>query len=180
MRALRNPCGMSFGLALMLAAPLGAHAEGPQDKLNVWAGHWKIAEETFDTQFEHAGHSSFDAKCSWLPNHSYLVCDYLKEQREADGHFVDDASLLYYSPADKAYKYTAVATEGGPQEQVVSVEGNIWTRMFQTRRRSGGMAELRFTYDYASPTTHLARFEISTDKGAHWTLISRFVAKKVG
>lgn len=58
------------------------------------------------------------------------------------------------------------------------VEENVWTRPFEIQRRSGGVANAREIYQFISPDKQLARLEISTDKGAHWTLVNEAVGTK--
>lgn len=91
---------------------------------------------------------------------------------------MDDISLLYYSDVDKTFKYTNVAPEGGPKENTMQVDGNVWTRPFEITRRSGEVVEAREIYDFVSPDKHLARLEISTDHGEHWTVVNEAVATR--
>ena len=72
-----------------------------------------------------------------------------------------------------------VAPEGGPREDAMTVDGNVWTRAGEIPRRGGGMADTRTIYNYVSPGKHLARFEISLDKGAHWIMVFEAVGAKV-
>lgn len=41
------------------------------------------------------------------------------------------------------------------------------------------MADAREIYNFVSPDKHLARLEISLDKGAHWTVVNEAVGTKV-
>jgi hypothetical protein len=59
--------------------------------------------------------------------------------------------------------------------QRMSVDGNVWTRPFEIRRQSGGVADAREVYTFVSRDKQFARLEISTDKGAHWTLVNEAV-----
>jgi hypothetical protein len=150
------------------------------DKLAVWAGHWKTRIETKETQFRHASTEYFDEKCSFFPNHIFLFCDYLSLQvnAESNGGVVDDVSLVYYSDVDKTFKYTNVAPEGGPDENTMQVDGKVWTRPFEFARRSGGVVRAREIYDFVSPDKILARLEMSTDNGEHWTLVHEAVSTR--
>ena len=152
----------------------------PHNKLAVWAGHWKTRIETKETQFGHASTDYFDSKCSFFPNDIFLYCDYLSLQpnAQANGGVMDDISLFYYSDVDKTFKYTNVAPEGGPNENTMQVDGNIWTRPFEITRRSGGVVKAREIYNFVSSDKHLARLEISTDNGEHWTVVHEAVATR--
>jgi len=172
---------MGLGAAFLVALTAGAAAQdlsSPRDQLAVWTGHWKIRIETKETQFGHAKTEDFDAKCSLLPSGTFVACEYLSLQPDSDGRFINDVSLVYYSDVDKTFKYTNVAPEGGPHEDVFHVHGTVWTRSFEIHRRSGGVADAREIYDFASPDKHVARLEISTDKGAHWTVVNEAVGTK--
>lgn len=152
----------------------------PHDKLAVWAGHWKTRIDIKETQFGHAGTEYFDSRCSFFPHDTFLYCDYLSLQANAaaNGGVMDDISLFYYSAVDKTFKYTNVASEGGPNENTMQVEGNVWTRPFDIKRRSGGVAKAREIYTFVSRDKHLARLEISTDNGEHWTVVHEAVATR--
>jgi hypothetical protein len=172
---------MGLGAAFLCALTVGATAQdsrSSRDQLAVWTGHWKIRIETKETQFDHAKSEDFDAKCSLLPNGTFVVCEYLSLQPGPEDRIIDDVSLIYYSDVDKTFKYTNVAPEGGPHEDVFHVDGNVWTRPFEIPRRSGGVVNARETYNFVSTGKHMAQLEISTDKGAHWTVVNEAVGTK--
>jgi hypothetical protein len=170
--------GAAF-LCVLAAGATRQHSSSPRDQLVAWAGHWKVRIETKETQFGHAGTEDFDAKCSFLPHGAFMACEYLSLQPDPDaGHIINDVALLYYSDADKTFKYTNVAPEGGPREDVFHVDGNVWTRPFGISRASGGVADAREIYTFVSPDKQLARLEISTDKGAHWTVVNEAAGTK--
>lgn len=184
MRVFNRIAVGSAGLcgAFVFALAAGATAvdsSSPHNKLAVWAGHWRIHIETKETQFGHARAEDYDGKCSVLPYGTFMACEYLGLQPDPDtGRIPNDVALIYYSDVDKTFKYTNVAAEGGPREDVFSVNGNVWTRPFEVQRRSGGVASAREIYEFVSPSKHLARLEISTDKGAHWTVVHEAVGTK--
>jgi len=168
---------VALSAASLLALTVGAAAQGspsPHDELAAWVGHWKIRIETKETQFGHAKTEDFDAKCSFFPNGTFMFCDYLSLQPDAH----DDVALFYYSDVDKTFKYTNVAQEGGPDENTMTVDGNVWTRPFKIQRRSGGTVDAREIYTFVSPDKQLGRLEISIDKGAHWTVVNEAVGIK--
>jgi hypothetical protein len=172
----------ALGAASLLVLTVGATAQvssSPRDKLAAWGGHWKVRIETKETQFGHARTEDYDAKCSFLPHGAFMGCEYLSLQPDPDlGRIIDDVALVYYSDADKTFKYTNVAPEGGPHENVMSIDGNVWTRPFEIPRRGGGVADAREIYNFVSPNKQLARLEISLDKGAHWIVVNEAVGTK--
>ena len=174
--------GVMSGAAGFAAAGATAQdASSPHDKLAVWAGHWKIHAETKETLFGHAKTLDFDNQCSFSPHGAFMVCENLSLQPDPDnGRISNDVSLLYYSDVDKTFKYTEVHPEGGPEEGVALVDGNVWTEPREIQRRSGRTADAHFIYNFVSLDKILARFEISTDKGAHWTVVDEFVDTKEG
>jgi hypothetical protein len=108
-----------------------------------------------------------------------MVCDYLGLQPDPDlGRALSDLGVVYYSAVDKTFKYTGVFLEGGPHENVMVVDGNVWTRPFEIPRRSGGVLDARTIYTFVSDK-HLARLEVSTDKGAHWIVLNEAVGTRV-
>jgi len=172
----------ALGAASLLALIAGATAQdssSARDKLAAWGGHWKTRIETKETQFGHAKTEDYDAKCSFLPHGAFMGCEYLSLQPDPDsGRVINDVALIYYSDIDKTFKYTNVAPEGGPREDVMTVDGNVWTRTFEIPRRNGGVADARNIYNFVSPDKRLARFEISLDKGAHWIVVFEAVGTK--
>lgn len=173
----------ALGTAFLLTLTAGAtpaDSPSPRDKLAAWAGHWKVRIETKETQFGHAGTEDYDAKCSFLPHGAFMVCEYLSLQPDPvdSGGAINDVSLLYYSDVDKTFKYTNVAPEGGPHENLMHVDGNVWTRPFEIPRRGGGVADAREIYTFVSPDKQAARLEISLDKGAHWTVVNEAVGTR--
>lgn len=166
----------ALGAAFLLVSTATAApgSPSPRDELAAWVGHWKVHIDTKETQFGHAKAEDFDAKCSFFPHGTFMFCDYLSLQPDAH----DDIALFYYSDVDKTFKYTNVAQEGGPDENTMTVDGNIWTRPFKIQRRSGGTADAREIYTFTSPDKELARLEISLDKGAHWTVVNEAVGTK--
>ena len=162
--------------ALLLALTAGATAQrspSPRDKLALWVGHWKVRITTHETPFDHARTEDYDAKCSLLPHDTFMACDYLALQPDPEnGRVLTDVALLYYSDVDRIFKYTNVAAEGGPREDKFVVDGNVWTRPFEIRRRSGGVLDAREIYTFVSSDKQLGRLEVSTDKGAHWTVVN--------
>jgi hypothetical protein len=109
-----------------------------------------------------------------------MACSFLSLMPDPNqgNRISNGATLFYYSDVDKTFKYTEVHPEGGPDEGTALVDGNVWTEPREIQRRSGGTANGRFVYNFVSPNKILARFEISTDKGAHWTLVDEFVDTK--
>jgi hypothetical protein len=173
---------MGLGATFLVAVTAGVTAQDsspPRDRLAAWAGHWKVRIESKETQFGRAKTEDYDAKCSFLPHGAFMACEYLSLQPDPDsGRIINDVALIYYSDVDKTFKYTNVAPEGGPREDVFHVDGNAWTRPFEIQRRSGGVADAREIYNFVSPGKHVARLEISIDKGAHWTVVNEAVGTR--
>jgi hypothetical protein len=175
----------ALGAAFLIALTAGATAQdssSPHDKLAVWAGHWKRHGEVKETQFAHARTFDYDVKCSFLPFGAYMACSSLSLMPDPNhgNRISNTATLFYYSDVDKAFKYTEVHPEGEPNEGTALVDGNVWTEPREIQRQSGGTDDGRFVYNFVSPDKILARFEISTDKGAHWTVVDEFADTKVG
>jgi hypothetical protein len=173
----------ALGTALLLASTAGAAVQdspSPHDKLAVWAGHWKRHGEVKETEFSHARTFDYDVQCSFLPHGAFMACSSLSLMPDPNhGNRISNAAtLLYYSDVDKAFKYTEVHPEGGSEEGTALVAGNVWIEPREIQRKSGGVADARFVYNFVSPDKTLARFEISTDKGVHWTLVDEFVDTK--
>ena len=171
------------GAVLLLALTAGASAQdalSPHDRLAVWAGHWKRHGEVRETQFGPARTFDYDVRCSFLPHDAFMACSSVSLMPDPNhgNRVANTATLFYYSDFDRAFKYTEVHPEGGPSEGTARVEGNVWTEPREIQRRSGGTADGRFVYHFVAPDRMEARFEISTDRGGHWTLVDTFVDTK--
>ena len=168
--------------AFLLALTTGATARdssSSHDELAAWVGHWQVRIDSKETRFGHARTDRYDARCSFLPHGTFLACEYLSLQPDPNSHrIVNDVALIYYSAADKTFKYTNVAPEGGPDENVMHVDGAVWTRPFKIPTQNHGMLDAREIYTFVSADKQLARLEISTDKGAHWTVVNEAVGIK--
>jgi hypothetical protein len=167
---------------VLIALTAGATAQdsaSPHDMLAAWVGDWQVQIDTQETQFGHARTDRYDGRCAFLPQGTFLACDYLGLQPDPDsGRIVKDVALIYYSDVDKTFKYTNVAREGGPHEMLMHVAGNVWTRPFQIPRHGGGVIDAREIYTFVSAHKQLGRLEVSTDKGAHWTVVNEAVGTK--
>jgi hypothetical protein len=172
----------ALGAALLLALTASATAQvspSPRDKLAVWAGHWERHGEVKETQFGHARTFDYDVQCSFLVHGDYMACSALSAMPDPNhgNRIADVARLFYYSDVDKIFKYTEVSPEGGPREGIALVDGNVWTEPVEVPRPGGGTADGRFVFNFVSNKI-LAQFEVSLDKGAHWTVVDEFIDTK--
>jgi hypothetical protein len=171
-----------MGLGLMAGAATSNAAETPDplDRMNIWAGHWKMQAQRKETAYSHAGSLSFNAVCAWAPNRGYMVCDYLSDSLDPqEGRVANHLSILTYNEPTKAYKHLGISMDFKTLEQVATVEGNVWTYLFEQVTRKGEKLQLRDVYEFVSPEKQISRFEVSADGGQHWTLRSEAVATKV-
>jgi len=169
-------------LALALASNAAAMdaASSQLGRLDVWQGHWKFEADRKATPFSRAEVETGEGKCAWLPNHGYMVCDYLGDKIDPDEGAVPNNLVIFsYNRAAKNYNRIFMSREGS-QDWTVAIAGNIWTAMTEVPRQKGGTADLRDTYDFVSPAKVMVKTEISIDKGAHWTEISETGLTKVG
>jgi hypothetical protein len=169
----------ALGATCLIALTAGATGQDPSSphaKLAHWVGHWTVQIDTKETKYGHARTDRYDARCAFLPQGTFLACDYRSLQPDPDsGRIRKDVAVIYYSDIDKTFKYTNVAREGGPSEDLVQVAGNVWTRPFQIQKRSGGAIDAREIYTFVGADKQLGRLEVSTDKGAHWTVVNEAV-----
>jgi hypothetical protein len=171
--------GATLSLALAVGAVAAEPATSPLDRLNVWEGHWKFQSERKETPFSHAESEAGEGTCAWQPGHGYMICNFLGDAVDPEeGIRPDNLVIFYYSQAEKAYKHTFMAHEGGPLESTTTIDGDTWRLTYQVPRRSGGTADVRDTYIFGSAEVSL-KTEVSIDKGAHWTEISHTALTKV-
>lgn len=169
-------------VALLLAATASAttrSSSSVHEQLALWAGHWKVRIRTEETPFSHARTDDYDSECAFFPHGAILFCDYLSLQPDAhSGRVLNDIAVICYSDVDKTFKYTNVAPEGGPREDIMLVHGNVWTRPFKFPGRNGAVVDAREIYTFVSPDKQLGRLELSSDNGAHWTVVNEAVGTR--
>lgn len=175
-----GPAAVCAAFLLTLTSGVTARdSSTPHEQLAAWVGHWRVRIDTKETRFDHVGTARYDAKCSFLPQGTFLACDYRSLQPDRDtGRILKDVALIYYSEVDKSFKYTNVAREGGPREMLMHVDGNVWIRPFQIPKHGGGVLDAREVYTFVSADKQLGRLEVSTDKGVHWTVVNEAVGVK--
>ena len=154
----------------------GLAAADPWDKLNVWTGHWIGDTEYKATAYTQAAHHlKSDVQCGWSPDHGYLVCEY----KRLNGKPGDHLSIFTYDEAAKSFKHLGLSQDYKPLEQVATIEGNVWRAVMQDVGPKGEKVDLRFVWEFVSTDRHLAREELSSDGGQHWTVLWEQVATRV-
>ncbi|HUA08293.1 MAG TPA: hypothetical protein VMA98_03395 [Candidatus Acidoferrales bacterium] len=168
---------LAFGLAVSARASTSDSAS-PLEKLNVWVGRWTLAEESRETPYSHAFSISWGADCSWMPNQSYMICDFESDGVDpAAGGVENNLSLFTYSTSDRAYHHMGITRDAKPLFEKMDVIGDIWTDRFELPYK-GKILYCRDVYTFTSPSSYTHRFEISDDQGSSWTLVSTAVATK--
>jgi hypothetical protein len=171
---------LALGLVASAATVDSSKTADPRDRLNIWEGHWKIQVQRKETAYSHASSVAFDARCSWMPNRGYMVCDYLSQgidpqEAEAANHL----AIFNYDEKDKTYKHLGISKNYKTLEEVTTIAGNVWTTPWEQAGDKGETLQLRDVYEFVSPEKQTTRFEISSDGGQHWTLVSEAVGTKV-
>jgi hypothetical protein len=152
----------------------------PRDRINIWEGHWKIQVQRKETPYSHANSVPFDVVCSWTADRGYMVCEYLSDGIDPqEGKVADHLTIFTYNDTDKAYKHLGISKNFKTLEEPTTIEGNVWTTPFELTGKKGEKLQCRNVYEFVSPEKQVTRFEISSDGGLHWTLVSEGVGTKV-
>jgi hypothetical protein len=168
---------LAFGLVLPARAA-SSDATAPLEGLNAWQGHWTIAAENKETPYSHVFALTWAADCSWMPNHSYMICDFKSNGVDPRvGSVVNNLSLFTYSGSEQAYHHLGITRDDKPLFEKMDRNGDTWTDQFETPYK-GKTLDCRDVYTFTSPSRYERRFEISADGGATWTLVSTAVATK--
>ena len=182
LRMLAGSIVSVLALALMASAATSGSPKtpDPRDKINIWEGHWQIKAQRRESPYSHASSVSFDADCSWMPNRGYMVCDYLSRGIDpAEGAAANHLTIFTYNDKDKAYKHLGISKDYKTLEEVTTIEGNLWHYTYEIAGDKGENLQCRDEYEFVSPEKQTSRFEISSDGGKHWTLVSEAVGTKV-
>ena len=178
-RATKILATLLLGLLATAAAPL-SKASDPDDQLNIWEGRWKEVVETKETPYSHAHSAPTHLTCGWTADHGYMVCEYLREKTDpAEAQASDHLSIFTYDGKSKTYKHLGISKNYKTLEETASIEGNRWHYNYELPDENGKKLLLRDSYEFVTPDKRITRIEISSDAGAHWTLMSEAVGIKV-
>jgi hypothetical protein len=163
-----------LGLALPVCAQTAESATtDPRAKLNIWEGRWNVQIQTMETAYSHAGTSSYHGDCSWLPNHGFMLCDFITNNAPSTGKPGNAITILSYSESEKAYKHLVLERDLNPEmNAIVAIDGNVWTVPFEISDK-GKTYLCHDVYNFVSPSKFLMRFEMSSDAGRHWVLVMK-------
>jgi hypothetical protein len=179
---IRSPLAwLTLALIAMTAARAATPNAPPPDaagKLSIWAGHWELSIERYETPYSHAGKESGTADCDWMPNKGYMVCDYLSGDSSSAGP-VNNLSVFSFSPEQDAYTHLGISKDAKPLWERVTIEGNTWITPLEIPYR-GKMIGYRDVYVFLAPDKQMIRHEVSADDGKDWTLIGEAFATKIG
>lgn len=168
---------LALGFAVSASAATSDSAAA-LDRLNAWEGHWTVADETLETPYSHAFSLSWGADCSWMPNRSYMICDF--QSNGADprvGRVVNNLSLFTYSNSDQGYHHLGITRDAKPLFEKMDRDGDTWTDQFEIPYK-GKTLDCKDVYTFTSPSQYEQRFEVSADHGANWTLLSTGLGTK--
>ncbi len=176
-RSIVPAAALAFGVAISVSAAT-SDPTPPLERLNAWEGRWNIAAESKETPYSHAFSLSWSADCSWMPNRSYMICDFQSNGVDPDaGEVTNNLSLFTYSTSEQTYHHLGITRDRKPLFEKMNVAGDTWTDQFEIPSK-GKTYYCRDTYTFTSSSTYQRRFEISADQGANWTLVSTAVATK--
>jgi len=177
LRSAIPAAALAFGVTISASATTPDSA-APLDRLNAWQGHWTIASESRETPYSHAYAVSWTADCSWMPNRSYMICDFRSVGADPEsGTVQNNLSLFTYSQSEQAYHHMGITRDHKPLYEKMDVVGDTWTDQFEIPYK-GKSLYCRDVYTFTSPSKYERRFEISADQGANWTLVSTGVGTK--
>ena len=171
----------TLALALLAgaAAPL-SKASDPDDRINIWEGRWKEVVETKETPYSHAHSVPTHLTCGWSADRGFMVCEYLGEKIDPDkGRPSDHLSIFTYDDKSKTYKHLGISKDYKTLEETATIDGNLWHYNYELPADNGKKLLLRDSYEFVTPEKRVTRIEISSDDGAHWTLLSEAVGIKV-
>lgn len=137
----------------------------PETQLQVWVGHWHTKGESGGTPW-HA-----DTQCAWSPNHEFVVCDQLINDR------VNQLMILSYDRSANAFRISSIGKDRAPIVAFGRVHGAVWTNDGEFEQ-GGKKVLMRTVVDFSVPHHYSDRETVSEDGGAHWTEESRGHAVK--
>lgn len=143
-----------------------SNTPAPKIQLQSWVGHWHTKGESGGTPW-HA-----DTQCSWSPNHEFVVCDQLINDR------VNQLMIIGYDPSAKAFRISSIGKDRAPIVAFGRVHGAVWTNDGELEQ-GGKKYLMRTVVDFSVPRHYSDREIISEDGGVHWTEESRGHAVQV-
>lgn len=158
-------CALSTGLATSARSAV-SNMSTLQAELQAWVGHWHTKGESEGTPW-HA-----DTQCAWSPNHQFVVCDQMINDR------VNQLMIIDYDDSAKAFRISSIGKDRAPIVAFGRVQGAVWTNSAELEQ-GGKKILMKTVVDFSVPRHYSDRETLSQDGGAHWTEESRGKAVQV-
>src|SRR5215831_9828526 len=156
-------------LSLLCSLPCLSTDKPTADNLNRWVGGTWVSDARFyDTDFSKARTGSSITKCSWSPDHIFVVCDQDVTDADTKLRFL---SVYSFDPKAGAYHFVGLSPEGDrPRtgDVTISADGSRWEYMTKTTIKEKPVWFR--TINQFKGADHVDWWsEYSTDEGQHWT-----------
>ena len=161
------PC-LLFVIACAVSVCAADSATGA-DVLNRWVGgRWVGSGQFVDSAFSKASTASAKTRCTWSPDHIFVVCD---QDILFGGQRMRDLSIYSYAPKTRKYYFYGISLgEEKARNPALDITGNgeRWVYL-STDEIKGKPVQFRTTNQFKNNDTVEWFTEYSTDEGKTWT-----------
>lgn len=165
-------CTLVVLMASLLTAQTDSEHKSARDKLNYFAGTWKV--EVHMAAGALASRTYFSTENNeWAPDHSLLL-----SKPQGDVALAGGLAVMGYSPSKQVYTYHILKSTGDTEDLQGTMQDQTWTWMSDEVRTRGQSTKTRITMKEISPTSYTLRVE-TLAAGEAWSTVMEGTAKKV-
>jgi len=169
---MKRLLALLFVLAMSGATALFGQVNSESQKLNYFAGTWKIvahlnAPALYSKTFIETEYNE------WLPGRALLL-----SRQEADNEVSGGVTVLTYDPQNKIYRYHQIKNNGDLQDLRGSFEKGTWIWMSAGVSNHDQSPKTRLVIKEVNDTSYTLKLESATE-GHDWSTVMEGEASKV-
>ena len=173
---------VSTAMAVAFCVAFAARAQAPEKKptpsleqkrLGFFVGTWNQEGELKGGAAGAGGKVSGNETCEWFTGGFHVVC---RSSGSGPMGSFKGLSFLTYSADDRSYYFQGIDSMGQADSGKGTLDGKTWT--FSSEEKMGGkLIHSRYTMTETSPSTYIAKWEMSED-GQNWISAMEMKATK--
>jgi uncharacterized protein DUF1579 len=172
---------ISIAAVLLVCAWATASAQSPQKpaptaehkRLGYFVGTWTQEGDLKAGPLGPGGKMTGTETCEWFTGGFHVVCHSSGKGPMGD---LKGLGLMSYNAEEKAYVFQGIDSMGMTDSGKGTIDGKTWT--FTSEEKMGGkLVHSRYTMTETSPTSYVAKWEMSED-GQNWMTAMEMKAAK--
>ncbi len=140
----------SMLIGVLLALPVASQAAAPAPTgleaiAAAYPGSWKVETENYSSEFSQAGSRTYSASRECWKSGEALKCVVVVDDKLA-------AELVFtYDPTTDTCHEHQILTQGSPAEMTITIKGDTWTYVQDSKAKDGSIVQFRITRVYKKP-----------------------------